>query len=457
MTEDASTAVHLFEIIETVVELDAVRVGSVQFDLGALVNDLEVCTKTVAGFVILCAKSKKARMFEMASSTLGFIVKKNCMNKGKLVSESSAVRNYKAFFDHLASELHDIFNAHLQDFLILYDSQCYGLRNALTEIIKQIIIRKCGQFDNNEKVEELGGNTETLRKELTEWIVQRTRDKSSFCRHKAIGDLCDLMVNKMLSRENIDRVFEVASKQIKDPNSHVRKKSMVLCSEIVTFYISTMTFPEEESIDRELAEIRARKQEYEKKSAPGSSLEERESHLEQIGIAIKYEGLLEFYRKTFIILGGLLPQVVSLMFRSSTDSLEAIRLLVKMKTLGYHRADVYFPKMYTLVWSEDKNIVEEIKASFISLYVAKDRKQNACKNICQLLKMCDKSTKVCVLRVIRNLFEDAEKNARQADPKSRSKYYLEEDFIPLFWNFFIDKVIGYDPAGSMSSPTVCCH
>jgi hypothetical protein len=108
--------------------------------------------------------------------------------------------------------------------------------------------------------------------------------------------------------------------------------------------------------------------------------------------------------------------------------LEAIRLLVKMKNLGYNKVDVHFPKMYTLIWSEDQNITSEIK----------ERRQNACKNICGLLKMCDRCTKVCVLRVIKVLFEDSFKN-RSLDAKSKSKYVLEEDFIPLFWTFFQEK------------------
>lgn len=434
--DDSHTCLHIFQIIEELIELEILKTYTLQYDMAMLVNDVEIAHKTVGGFILNCSRSKKAKIYELASSTIIFIIKKHCMTKSKTASESNSVRYFRQFFEYLAPELADIFHNHLQDCLFLYDSQCHPLRNALTEIIKQIIINKCGTFEDNSKDEELGSNNEGLRKELLEWIIQRTRDKSSWCRFKAIGDLHDLMILRMISNESIGKIFEKAALHIRDPTSNVRKKAMMLASEIITYYIVNMKFPEEETIPQELEEIKARRAESERQAAENP--DDRELLAEQILVAMKYEKLLLFYHRTYQILAGLLPQVVSLMFRSSNDSLEAIRLLVKMKNLGYNKVDTHFPKMYTLIWSEDQNITSEIKASFINLYVNKERKQNACKNICNLLKMCDRSTKVCVLRVIKVLFEDSYKN-RALDQKSKNKYVLEEDFIPLFWTFFQEK------------------
>lgn len=72
--------------------------------------------------------------------------------------------------------------------------------------------------------------------------------------------------------------------------------------------------------------------------------------------------------------------------------------------------------------------------------------QNACVKICVLLKQCDTSTRVCVLRVIKLLFEDSLKN-KKLDAKSKVKEVLVEDFIPLFWSYFQDK---FDNARTVS-------
>lgn len=434
--DDNHTCLHIFQILEELVELEIVKTYNLQYDMAMLINDVEAAHKTVGGFVLLCSRSKKAKIYELASSTIIFIIKKHCMTKSKAASESNSVRYFRQFFEYLAPDMADIFHNHLQECLYLYDSQCHPLRNAMTEIIKQIIVNKCGPFEGNSKDEELGSNNEGLRRDLTEWIIQRVRDKSSWCRFKAIGDLHELMILRMISNDSIGKIFEKAAMHIRDPTSNVRKKAMMLASEIITYYIVNMNFPDEDSIPQELEDIKARRLDSERLIEQNP--DDKEILSEAIFTAMKYEKLLLFYHKTYQILGGLLPQVVSLMFRSSNDSLEAIRLLVKMKNLGYHKVDAHFPKMYTLIWSEDQNITSEIKASFINLYVNKERKQNASKNICNLLKMCDRSTKVCVLRVIKVLFEDSYKN-RSLEPKLKNKYVLEEDFIPLFWSFFQEK------------------
>jgi hypothetical protein len=435
-SDDSHTSLHIFQIIEELIELEIVKTREIRYELAMLVNDVEIAHKTVGGFVLHCSKSKKAKIYELSSIIIIYIIKNHCMTKSKAASESNSVRYFRQFFEYLAPEIPDIFHNHLQECLFLYDSQCHPLRNAMTEIVKQVIINKCGLFEDHSKDEELGSNNEGLRKELLEWIIQRTRDKSSWCRFKAIGDLHDLMVLRMISNESIGKIFEKAALHIRDPTSNVRKKAMMLASEIITYYIVNMQFPEEDFIPHELEDIEAKKAETERLAAENP--DEADIFADKIVIIMKYENLLLFYRKTYQILTGLLPQVVSLMFRSSNDSLEAIRLLVKMKNLGYNKVDAHFPKMYTLIWSEDQNITSEIKASFINLYVNKERKQNACKNICNLLKICDRSTKVCVLRVIKVLFEDSYKN-RALDQKSKNKYVLEEDFIPLFWSFFQEK------------------
>lgn len=434
--DDVNAAYHLFQIIEELLELEVVKSHNLQYDLAMLVNDVEIAGKTVGGFIIQCSRSKKAKIFEMASSTITFIVKKHCMSKSKVVSESNSVRYFRQFFEYLAPEMADVFHNHLQECLFLYDSQCHPLRNAMTEIIKQVIISKCDSCENNERDEELGGNTEALRKELLDWIIQRVRDKSAWCRFKAISDLHDLVILKMVNPEHIHIIFEKAAMHIRDPTSNVRKKAMVLVSEIITYYIVTMNFPQEETVEPEYQTMVEHRKDLQKKYEENPN--DREEINENLANAIKYETLLLIYKKTYHILAGLVPQVVSLMFRSSSDSLEAIRLLVKMKNLGYNKVDTHFPKMYTLIWSEDLNIINEIKASFINLYVNKDRRQNACKSICNLMKICDKSTKVCVLRVIRVLFEDSAKN-RALDAKSKLKHTLEEDFIPLFWGYFQER------------------
>lgn len=436
ISDDINPAYHLFQIIEELLELEVIKTYNLQYDLAMLVNDVEIAGKTVGGFIIQCSRSKKAKIFELSSSTITFIVKKHCMSKSKVVSESNSVRYFRQFFEFLAPEMAETFHSHFQECLFLYDSQCHPLRNAMTEIIKQIIINKCDSCDNNERDEELGSNNEALRKELLDWIIQRIRDKSSWCRFKAISDLHDLVILKMVNPEHIHIIFEKAALHIRDPTSNVRKKAMVLVSEIITYYIVTMNFPQEETVEPEYHTMVEHRKELQKKYEENPN--DREEINENLANALKYETLLLIYKKTYQILGSLLPQVVSLMFRSSTDSLEAIRLLVKMKNLGYNKVDAHFPKMYTLIWSEDANIINEIKASFINLYVNKERRQNACKNICNLMKMCDKSTKVCVLRVIRVLFEDSSKN-RNLDAKSRHKHTLEEDFIPLFWGYFQER------------------
>lgn len=256
---------------------------------------------------------------------------------------------------------------HLSEFLYLYDSQCHPLRNALTEILKQIIINKCGMFEGSAKDEELGSNNEQLRKELLDWIIQRTRDKYAWCRLKSLSDLLELMEEKMIHKDYIEKVFERAALHIRDPVAQVRKKAMVLSSQIISYYTKNLKFPEEDTIEPDLMEIRRQKAELEQKHE--TDIANRDIITNDILTAMKFEGLLIFYQKTYKIIGSLVPQVVSLMFRNSIDSLEAIRLLVYMKTLGYHRVDAHFPKMYTLIWSEDASIINEIKSSFVSLYI----------------------------------------------------------------------------------------
>lgn len=138
-----------------------------------------------------------------------------------LNSEASSIKNTREFLSKLSEKIPRMFYTNLSCFIRLYQHESYHLRNAISDILMNILLQL--QDESMEKAREKFLNT----------LLQRIYDKSSFCRWHVLGILNQLAIERAVPNRYIVLFLKAGADRIKDHSVNTRKKALQLINTII--------------------------------------------------------------------------------------------------------------------------------------------------------------------------------------------------------------------------------
>ena len=146
------------------------------------------------------------------------------MQKSGLNAEASSIRNTKEFLSKLSERIPKVFYNNLQCFIKLYEHESYLLRNAISDILFNIIRNVLNiETEENKKAKERFITT----------LLQRIYDKNSHCRTHVIYILMTLAQEKLVPRKYMTLFLKAGIDRVKDSSINVRKKALQLINTII--------------------------------------------------------------------------------------------------------------------------------------------------------------------------------------------------------------------------------
>lgn len=124
----------IFTIIESILSKHSTDLRNTEFKLINLIYDDENIINPISTFIERAYHSNKIVLKKLAVDTLIMLVDYILM-KTNASTESQAVRNTKEVLCITSFKITKLFYTNLSNFINLYESSAYLLRNALTEII----------------------------------------------------------------------------------------------------------------------------------------------------------------------------------------------------------------------------------------------------------------------------------------------------------------------------------
>lgn len=224
----------LFNILEYVLGEYPDALKNVQIKLINLIYEDENIVDPISDFIIKGYNSERSNMVKLSTETLLMLVN-YVVEKTNVNNESQAVKNTKDFLCKVSEKIPKLFYNNLSSFMALYDSEAYLLRNALSEIIANIIQKVLTNLDKEDD-SNFQENHLNMKKKLLERLIQRVYDKHAFCRSHSLGLLANLCENNTIPRDFLMEVFKKACDRIKDVSANVRKRAIQLLTITVQYY-----------------------------------------------------------------------------------------------------------------------------------------------------------------------------------------------------------------------------
>lgn len=178
----------------------------------------------------------------------------------------------------MSERIPKVFYNNLSCFVQLLDNEAYHLRNAVVDIMKnvieQVISKQAGRGNGRdhraagEEEEDDSESHEKAREKILDALLQRVYDKHAFCRSHVLGTLVDLCTANLVPQTYLSQLLESACDRIKDTSANVRRKAIQLLQKVVEYYSIVFVksqnrtkFLTDEEIEREASFNSAEKQE----------------------------------------------------------------------------------------------------------------------------------------------------------------------------------------------------
>ncbi len=164
--------------METIIKAQPELFNNIRIVLINLVYESEIIDNLVNFF----SRAESAELQRLCTETIITVVI-YLVQKSGLSAEASSIKNTKEFLSKLSERLPKVFYNNLQCFIKLYEHESYLLRNAISDILFNIIRNVLNiETEENKKAKERFITT----------LLQRIYDKNSHCRTYVINILMTL-------------------------------------------------------------------------------------------------------------------------------------------------------------------------------------------------------------------------------------------------------------------------
>lgn len=132
----------------------------------------------------------------------------------------------------MSEKIPKIFYNNLSGFVQLLDNEAYPLRNAVVDIMGNIIklvlsSRNLPTDDQGIDEDELE-NHDKAKEKILDALVQRIYDKHAFCRSHVLNVFIELCQANLIPQSYLFPLIGCACDRIKDTSANVRRKAIIL-------------------------------------------------------------------------------------------------------------------------------------------------------------------------------------------------------------------------------------
>jgi condensin complex subunit 1 len=145
--------------------------------------------------------------------------------------ENIAVKNLKEILSLTSKQVSKYFYNNLSNLMQLYECENYFLRNALTEIITNVI----EYLVVNQDIQHDQEAAQAARLKLVDTLLFRQHDKVAFSRQSILNALSYLLKKNYVPSESLGALFEMTTARIKDISGWVRKAAIQNLKQLVKY------------------------------------------------------------------------------------------------------------------------------------------------------------------------------------------------------------------------------
>jgi|JI61114C2RNA_FD_contig_101_468484_length_3691_multi_2_in_0_out_0_1 flagellar biosynthesis chaperone FliJ len=213
----------IFNIFEVVLKNKPEIFKQLQFSLINLLYEEDVVDNLVHFF----SRAESVETQKLCTETM--IMTVVCLNSktNSTNAESQAIKNTRDFLSKLSETIPVNFYNNLQCFIKLYDSESYLLRNAITDIMANII-RKVLSGDSEEKVKN--------RDKFIMTLLQRIHDKNSHARAYVLNVLAQLVADNIVPKQRLIMMLKAGVDRLRDASVLTRKRAVLLIYSVLKVY-----------------------------------------------------------------------------------------------------------------------------------------------------------------------------------------------------------------------------
>jgi len=333
------------------------------------------------------------------------------------------------------------------------------LRNALTEIITEIIKQVLTQREANDDDLDTQDAHKKAKIRLLDKLVRRVNDKHAYCRSHVLKAFVDLCNSNVVPKQYLRVMLLKGCERIKDISANVRKKALELVDKVIRMYYSIfvgnsdsgfITVPElqrqskfnaeeEKDLEKQIRKLNDKLKEHDDDSEEYSEIQSEMRTFQQKLETVKagQENITEYINMLNAI-EKIVPNLLQLLgSKNSGDVTETIRLFVTLKLFKIKEADNGIKKMLVLIWSKEKLVLEELLKAYWKLYF--DAKafssEQIAWNLINLYTAGNLTERTSFEEMLLTVLDTA---GDEKEQKLRENFTFHAPVFKFLWNIFLD-------------------
>ena len=336
--------------------------------------------------------------------------------------ESQGLRNVAKFLIFLSERASKIIYNNITTLLQFFDCGSYIIRNAIVEMIGNVIINFLCKLDDVEDV-DVRNNYNKAKFSFIDLLLKRIYDKSPFCRAKVLQTFEKLCEKNTIDISTYLKLLIEATGRLKDEKSMVRKRAISLIDRIISMYI--IIYKCDHFYNRD--EIKVMIDVYRKKIAEKEEKikflenddkinpENKEQNQAERNILneeiSKNDELIDYFKSFYEVLDNIdqvVPCVTQLLSsRSPSDVQESIDLFLTLHNYRVESSEKGIRKMLVLIMKNENAIKKKVIEAFSEIFF-NDEKYTKEIQAAGLIHFCSQlnySEYTCVDELLKNLIE----------------------------------------------------
>ena len=426
-TKDSKNKASIFKVLQSVIshfqsntDIQLVMVRLTTKIVNLIYNQEDLVTP-LSEFIVQCL-SGESNLNRMAIDIIQE-VSKTVFEDNSM--ESQGLRNVAKFLTFLSERSSKIIYNNITTLLQFFDCGSYIIRNAIVEMMGNVIINFLCKLDDIEDV-EVRNNYNKAKINFIDLLLKRIYDKSPFCRAKVLQTFEKLCEKNTIDINTYLKLLVEATGRLKDEKSMVRKRAISLIDRIISMYIIIYKcdhFYNREEIKVMIDVYRQKIAEKEEKikflenddkiNPENSEQNKIEKDLLNEEIS-KNDELIDYFKSFYEVLDNIdqvVPCVTQLLnSRSISDVQQSIDLFLTLHNYRIESSEKGIRKMLVLIMKNENSIKKKVIDAFSDIFFNDDKytKEIQAAGLIHFCSQLNYSEYTCVDELLKNLLEHKE-------------------------------------------------
>jgi len=334
--------------------------------------------------------------------------------------EGQGMKNVARFLTFLSERSSKIIYINITTLLQFFDCGSYIIRNAIVEMMGNVIINFLCRLDDINDV-EVRNNYNKAKINFIDLLLKRIYDKSPYCRAKVLQTFEKLCEKNTIDIGTYLKLLIEATGRLRDEKSIVRKRAISLIGKIISMYIIIYKcdhFYNRNEIKVMIDVYRQKIAEKEEKikmleREEANNPENKDQHKVEKDILneeiSKNDELIDYFKSFYEVLDNIdqvVPCVTSLLSsRTVSDVQESIDLFLTLHHYRVESSEKGIRKMLVLIMKNENSIKKKVIDAFSDIYFNDEKftKEQQAAGIIQFCSQLNYSEFTCVEMLFKNL------------------------------------------------------